>query len=389
MNVEQYLHCVGISESAIVQVIDSVVGFEDSDHLLVVGSLAEGLGNTKSDLDLLLITARASAHAGSNAPDHITAVINSCVIDVTVIRPDSVAALLDRLTAWSAQPWSVSHEAHFTLDERIMLHRLAHAHVLRSGAGLGSASFCPSTAHLCKLKLHVARQSARTLQVDLVGYREDRDYASLVFSSNELLGDAADALLAGYGFSNATTKWRTRLLRLLPAEWEMALPGRPIGLPAADLYWMLHRIPETATSFECVQHALSITTLARRIFSWAERRVLHEEPWLPPVSAAWTEDSAELQSLPLPALDLDVDYQWGDGTVTMGRLNGGRKTVTMTDGAFALCLLFDGRTRLAENGAAMAAIREQLTGADLFGSVDAGARLRLSRDGLSCPDESR
>jgi len=56
ITMEQFLASRDADLSGIVTSAQATTGLEATDVLLLVGSLVEGLGNSKSDLDLILIT---------------------------------------------------------------------------------------------------------------------------------------------------------------------------------------------------------------------------------------------------------------------------------------------------------------------------------------------
>ena len=111
---------------------------------------------------------------------------------------------------------------------------------------------------------------ARTIQVDMVGYRDAGDHRSMVFAAQELLGHAVDGFLAGFHLTNPTPKLRSRLLERLPVDWGERLMLRPTGLSASELVWQLHRAPAAPTKKLALDHACRIATFARSAFTWAE-----------------------------------------------------------------------------------------------------------------------
>jgi hypothetical protein len=336
IDLEELLRRGGADVPAVVAAVDAAVVVAPDDTLLAVGSLVEDLGSCKSDIDLYLITGRDAARLPEQ--DQVAVTAGTCLVDILILPAEKCASMSARLEAWANRRWSVVHAAGFPLPERTILHRLANGRVLH-GPGDGRA-IRPSATALARLKLHVARQNARTIQVDMVGYRSEEDYRSLVFAGQTLLGDAVDALLAGHGYTNPLPKWRSRLLERLPEQWEDDLAGRRLGRPAVDVVWDLHRAPDAATESAALEHAFRITTFARRVFAWAERVLLHRP--LPPHPLSPAVTPAADAHPPLPCLDLDVDFALGDGYVALARLNDFGDAVTMTSEEFAICLFFDG-----------------------------------------------
>jgi hypothetical protein len=201
----------------IVAAVDQAVGLGPGDRLLAVGSVVEGLGNRKSDLDLLLVAGSPSGIACLPGRDEeVSLAVGRCLVDVRVVAGSTVDDLMRRFDAWCRQPWRVTHAAGFTPDERTLLHRLGNSVVLRDDRRESGGSRVPAPPDLVRLKLHVARHLSRTIQVDMAGYRENGDHRTLVFAAQELLGTAVDALTAGYHLTNPAPKWRSRLLDRLP-----------------------------------------------------------------------------------------------------------------------------------------------------------------------------
>ncbi len=119
---DAFLVAAGTTRAEVVAAVTARLGLGPADRLLAAGSVVEGLGSRKSDLDLLLLT---SADAGT--ADQVALVVGRCVVEVRVVRPAALRALLDRFAAWRAGPWDVSREAGFGPQEHRLMHRLRHS----------------------------------------------------------------------------------------------------------------------------------------------------------------------------------------------------------------------------------------------------------------------
>jgi hypothetical protein len=355
VDLDEFCRARGVDLGSVAAAVDAAVGLEQDDALLAVGSLVEGIGNSKSDLDLLLITQRPEADLPAH--EQVALILDRCVVDIRILRARDVDDLLGRLARWSRLPWDVTHAAGFGIEERTLLHRLCHRHVLWPEQG-ASDGFEPQREDVARLKLHSARQLARTIQVDLDGYVEDEDYRALVFAAQELLGHAVDALVAGYRLTNPLTKWRSKLLGSLPADWEVSVTVRPSGLNAADRVWKLHRAPNRPVRDECLEHALRISSIARAIFAAGEL-LLWPRLWMQERRLRWPDrKERDVGGTALPHLDFDVDFLLSDEGVTLGRLNDFGDTLTLSPGEFAVALLCDGVTTASEaNAVAVATAR--------------------------------
>jgi hypothetical protein len=375
MKLDEFCRARGIDLESVAAGVEAGVGLGPGDSLLAVGSLVEGIGNSKSDLDLFLVTSRPDADLPER--DEVALVVGRSVVDVRILRAADVDELLGRLTQWSRLPWNLTHAAGFGIEEQKLLHRLCHGHMLWPGRG-ASAMPAPRRDDVARLRLHEARHVGRSIQVDLDGYVEDGEYRGLVFAAQELLGHAVDAVLAGYGFTNPLAKWRATLLGSIPADWEEPLSLRPTGLTAAERLWRLHLAPDPPAAEECVKYALEISTFARAIFVWAERRLQ-----APHASRdrrlTWQAGSrSDHARAPLPHLDFDVDFLLSEEGAILGRLNDFGQTVSLSGGEFDVALLCDGVTTATEADAVVRAaagaeearaasdVVEQLAAAGLF-----------------------
>lgn len=354
MDLVELLSLRGADLPSVVASVNAAIGLRVGDLLLAAGSLVEGLGNRRSDVDLLLITPR-DPHS-LPARDELALIAGRCLIDLRVLQLTELDELVGRLRAWSEAPWEITHPVTFSLDERLLLHRLLHGRVLHDAGAEAIATRMPRRGELARLKLQVARQLGRTIQVDMAGYRESGDPRSLVFAAQELLGHAVDALAAGHELTNPAAKWRHRLLDLIPTSWERALVLRPTKRTAGQQFWYLHRAPEEPREEAAREHAFQIATFARAVFAWAEGHLVGTAPpaSLPAARptlkprAAWPALELRADDTVLPCLDLDVDFVLGRDHVTLARLNEFDAAVEISPREFSLALLCDGVTTARE-----------------------------------------
>lgn len=344
MNIAQYLKRGGADLPSVITQVNAEVGLRAGDVLLAVGSLAENMGTSRSDLDLLLITDRPKNKLP--AVNHLPVIVGGCLMDVQLWRMAEFEDLLAQFQAWAQTPWQVSHAVNFNVEARSLLHRLIHCRVLKEDKQERIMKGLPSRRDLARLKLHVARHLSRTVQVDMAGYREVGEYETLMFAAQELLGHATDALLAGYEMTNALAKWRSRLLGLLPADWDRSLGIRPTGLTAQQHVWNLHRAPERPDKKSVLEHAFRITTFARVAFLWAELRLVQNS--IKTELTKWHRVPMSPRAAKLPCLDFDVDFFMGDDRFFLARLNEFAEPIEVSPREFRLALLFDGKTTISE-----------------------------------------
>jgi hypothetical protein len=309
----------------------------DDEMLLAVGSLVEGLGTTKSDLDLLLLTRRSAEELPPD--EHVTWVSGKCLVDMRVLPGLAVEDLLGRFARWSGAPWDPTHASHLNLEQRTLLHRISNGPRLARGEPPPDIHARPDPRALARLKLHVARHEARTVQVDMAGLQAAGDFRSLAFAGSQLMGLTIDAILAGHLMTNPLIKWRSRLLDDVPGEWQAQL-GPRMGGRAGDTIWDLLRFPRTYRQEDALDYALRISAYARAAFAWVEAALLAPDDADAPAAPV----GAGVPGEPLPFLDFDVDYSIGGNAVSLGRLNEFGQPLRISRADLEAALLFDGRT---------------------------------------------
>lgn len=332
-------------DSSIEQVIENVRSFisvHPTDVLIAVGSLVEGLGTSKSDLDLVLITDRDIATIPES--EHLGWVEGTSLVDMLVFHRSKADQLIFRFWSWYGKKWDLSRSADFTMKERTILHRLYTGVPLLNPDNL-EALRTPDERGLALLKFHVARQSARTMLVDLVGLEEFHDYRSLVFTAQVVLGLAVEALLAGFGLLNPLVKWRSRQLEAVPEDWLTHLNSPYTNIDAATLVWQLSRLPETLEPEEALAYAHRIAVFSRSVSFWVESKLLELKPVPKNFIIDHREPSAD-DGRVAPLLRLDADIFVSTNGMAISRLNEFDSPVVLDEEEVRLALLFDGHTSL-------------------------------------------
>jgi hypothetical protein len=333
-----FLSYKGISLEDILEEAKERLHLASGDVLVLCGSLVEGLGNQKSDLDLILITDRQDIQFTSL--NDVVLIVNKCFIDIQVVHYLQMEQLLDRFNHWVGQPHQPRLAKAFAFEERRLLHRLCTGRCLFGDARFAEVKFPLRSIDLARHLLDFASYNASTLQVDLAGLRAAADPYSVLFVAQALLGYAMDALLAGHHFTNPNWRWRVGELRRLPKQWEQKLPGRQSEKSAEELYWSLHRAPDSTGINDIHNHALRIVAFSRRVFSWAEYQLL--SPSLPPIPTA--QCTSIVSNEPLPHLDLDVTVRYRDSNFELLRLQGDGQIFRLSAQEYSLLCLFDGET---------------------------------------------
>lgn len=341
MDLADYLLAHGTTLEELVSQTRKTIKLEPGDVLLAAGSLVEGLGNAKSDVDLYLLTSRDDIACTSL--NSLALVLNDSLIDVRIIQYSEIEALLNRFRMWSEQPRHPRRALGFSYEDRKMVHRLWSGQPLLNEARFHNLRALLKDEEVLRHKLDWSRFMASTVQIDLAGYYLAGDFPSMVFAAQDLLGLTADALLAGHGVATPNPKWRARQLSNLPDGWNARVAVQPEESSALDLFLKLHRAPKSMACDQVLEHSRRIVAFSRTVFPCMEHTLLG------PVSVSIPRlparnDSENPGGTLLPCLDLDVQVSYQDGRFEMWRLNQSEMVFELSPLAYSVACLFDGRT---------------------------------------------
>ncbi len=318
------------------------------DIVIVVGSLSEGLGTLKSDVDLILITERDPSPTSDMS--NIAWTIGECLVDMEVIPMHAVRELTDRFRTWCEGSWEKTFAAGFTLEQRKLLHRYLNGIFLEDIDGAKRRKIVQyDAAQLAKLKHHSARHVGRTIQVDMVGHQLNHDYRSLAYAAHELLGHAVDSLLAAHCLTNPLVKWRSRLMERISGTGISQLNGNYAGQSLSTVVWQLYEMP-TCEPKAITLKVAEVVHFCRLMFLYAELKLVYPQTLLKfhriEKNYAANEDNELGQRL--PRLRLDVDFHIDNESTYVGRLNESSSALELNPVEFSLLLQFDGVTESAD-----------------------------------------
>ncbi|WP_298773176.1 hypothetical protein [uncultured Shewanella sp.] len=320
----------------------------EEDTLIVVGSLSEGLATLKSDMDLILVTDRDPKSISKNGS--IAWVNGKCLVDMEIVHRSAVQELVTRFKAWIQGGWGKTFAANFSSEERKLLHRYLKGIYLNDSDNKKQNQIVKyDEIELSRLKLHCARHTARSIQVDVVGHKQRQDYRSITYAAIELLGHAIDALLASHYITNPMAKWRSRLLESLPDIGLSELDQRFKSKNADDIVWHLHKIPEH-TPQAILEQAHEIVTFCRWVFLYAEIKLVHPHvfKFFKVITNFPLPSSDNIGSPTLPLLEFDVDFHINDDKIFMARLNEFDEVLSLSSTELSLVMQFNGKTHEEE-----------------------------------------
>jgi hypothetical protein len=304
----------------------------------MTGSLADGVGNAFSDLDLYLISDRdLSVHQVGPA---IILELGLSAIDLEVVRPARVRAASNAVSQLRGRdPREIFTVSRSDLD---LLHRLSVGACLSGLAVFEPLHAAIDTAAICDALITEASAELPLQQMDLLGALDENDGPTASCLCASLIGFAVQAVLAALGETNPSAKWRWRKLRQRLATLDsLNLPG---GLVGSTLEGLLHSIAFSGDLSETdvrarAHHAVRV---GNALVSWAQYHRSGRS--LPSTSAEFGAAVASGARSPLLPLDLVVRL---DGDCLTARRMFGEAQVGLNAIAWDALLQFDGAVSLS------------------------------------------
>jgi len=218
MTLEEYLSKRCTSVADIIQGVTDRLGFADNDFLFFAGSLVEGLGNYRSDVDLYLFTNRdLSTHF--DFTNTVILSVQGIVVDVEVFQWAYIEKLMENLTDFPpAEDRDFRKSLSITVGQLKLLHamkvgKLARGDVKRckylnniDGISLARILFDRSVAQIMSIK------------TDISGALECGDYNTARYLLSNYYWHIASIVLAVNGYTNPSEKWRVKNFEALKAN---------------------------------------------------------------------------------------------------------------------------------------------------------------------------
>jgi hypothetical protein len=228
MDIQTFMTMKRLSFEKIENAIRAQVGLKVEDAALLTGSLASGVGNARSDLDVYLLTERDldAYQKGPSIPTHCEGVF----IDIEWVPSARLKMLQQALRV------DVASDLRNALQ--VQYGSLDFAHRLLVGVPLYNADRVEEAQRLVDREALLSTLEAQgitgieAVQIDILGAVEERDVLTASLLLGRLVGHINQILLARGDVTDPNEKWRWRHLTQLHRLG--ALPNVP-GLSSADL----------------------------------------------------------------------------------------------------------------------------------------------------------
>jgi hypothetical protein len=339
---QRWLTGRGLIEQFLVQELSIRLHLHADEILLVCGSVVDGLANSRSDLDVLLITSRNRLETGSSRD--LLLGLGATSVDVCIVQTAEAATALSRLRKWHSTREDPRRATDFNYQDQKLLHRILYGFPLMGAEIFRHLVDRSLRDVLLTLKVDASTYFGETYQLDLAGFLEVGDRASMRHAARELLGCALDACLAIYRLSQPNPKWRAAQLARMPREWEASIPGRTSGQSALQM-WLSN---ESFGDRDVVSKAYEICTFARRALPSARASFSGMSLSGSSADNEATMGAKHSDSPSLPALRPDVAVRFDGDAFRVFRLNIGRQVFKLAPHQYQALMLFDGSTTFAE-----------------------------------------
>lgn len=362
MDLSGYLRFHRVQESAWMAALDEVVADIPDGALALAGSLIEGIGNERSDIDVYLVAASPDDGRLSFGDAHVVAV-GGLVVDIEYVDPARLRRLTDTLARFPSaevrnqRPSAVA----LTLAEIKILHNLRVARPVKGEDAWRATVRAIDARGLARLIFDFCAVSIDMTQEDAVGFLEAEDPESAVALLRMLRQHLAGALLAAFGETNPAEKWRSlKLRRLAQTHGALRLPGgRSVSGTVAFL-----RDADVAIGLESPARMLTeLLQLAHAVLPWGLARfesgvALNGEALDGvPVDAVAEPvvTDADAKTPPLPALTHDTRIRRDAEGIWISRIGSARRIYINAIG-HELLLHFDGRTQAGRAASYISAV---------------------------------
>lgn len=274
MDLKHFLMRHGLTTEDVVRAVRERIQPRHGDVIYLTGSLIEGHGTPRSDIDVYHISEHGFRGDFSFA-SVIILPLGGISIDIECYARAEVDAKLRTLNALPADQAREPRQAAEVSPATIkFLHNLSIGEAVYGAREFQTLAAGVNKNVLARVLFDRSTALFDSLHVDVMGLLEDDDYRSAHYLLGPLLVRLAAAWSAASGDSNPGEKW---LLRKLDAargrDADLGLPARPSLKPPAEVFGTLD--PGCAPDSRAVRRRFDdIVHLSRIVIPWGQRRFL-------------------------------------------------------------------------------------------------------------------
>jgi hypothetical protein len=355
MVLAQFLSIFKLTELDILNYLLSISKVNQIDIVFISGSLVEGIGNRKSDIDIFSI---------SDCLEKELQILfiprSECQIDFEKIPLKSIDLLINKLSCFPAdQERDLSSSLELSVSELNLLHRISIGKSINQAEALANIQRQIDKKSLSRILFDRAIGQTANLLTDIQGLLIENDYENALLLAQQIAGLTVDAILAAQGNTNNNSKWRFRLLRRLEKTgFTFDLPFQLRGEGCADRLLKTYMFNDLVWGSE-KKYVSSVCRLARHIAPWGQR-IFFENKVVSSKNLDKDIKTNEYTGKILPDLAVDVRFRYENQRILLFRI-GGNFELEINDAAEQILNFFDGETSVGEVARFFTADEEEFT----------------------------
>lgn len=227
MNVDAYYRCHRLDGPSVEAELRRLVGKIARLCICLSGSLVEGIGNARSDLDVYVITDAPDAARYSFGSAQI-AQIGDIFVDVEFIHPEKLEKLIDHMALFPAHELRDQRRSAIALTpgEMKLIHNISIATPVEGDGFLRTLQDRINSKIQSRLLFDYCAILMDAVHDDVIGFIEANDVDSAKMSLRIYRQNLAGAFLAALGETNPAEKWRSmKMQRAKERKIGHVLPG--------------------------------------------------------------------------------------------------------------------------------------------------------------------
>lgn len=348
MNLDRYLARHGGSLRGLTRSIKDQLGDRTGTVCYLAGSLIEGIGNTRSDIDVYAIADGSPRHA--TFADVVIGDYKGVTLDIEFVASATIERLLDRLSQYppdALRDHRVSATA-FSFGELKVLHNLAIGHPILSESEFEELRQRCDEVALARVNFDRHQAYLGVLQDDALGFLEQGQLDAARCILRQMRSHLTGLLLAANGNTNPAEKWHfAALKRLGKSKKARILPH----LATVDVIDELRALDKAIGSQDPFMTFRRINHLSLALVPWGLRQFCDQAASASTSAACGRRPRAagckRSDGRKLPPLTLDAMAGYDDGGIWISKL-AHPKRLYLNPLAHELLLSFDGQTCVDE-----------------------------------------
>lgn len=189
----------------------SKLQYKEDDLIFLSGSIIEGYGNTRSDLDAFIVTEEKRINP-MNGENIFIVMIDEQPVDIEYIAYDDLLSMIQDLNTMDFTDLNACLMFKYDVNELDLLHRFLIGKPIHNQEKFSSVLQLLRKEQLIRYLIRKRFNIYDNCLNDVMGAYESRDLPTAMFGVKALLNIGMDIFLASCGDTSVSEKWRSRRL---------------------------------------------------------------------------------------------------------------------------------------------------------------------------------